>query len=105
MVKLRMRRLGNRNRPFYRLHAVDSRVKRNGRVIEELGHYDPLEKDPAKQVKLDVERCAYWLSVGAQPSDTVRSIIRKAGVKTDSGTKIADQTGLKPATPVAPATA
>ena len=98
MVKLRMRRLGNRNRPFYRVNAVDSRVKRDGRILEELGHYNPLEKDAAKQVKLDLGRCAYWLSVGAQPSDTVRSLLRKAGLKTDSGTKTDAQTGLKPAT-------
>ncbi|MEX0742086.1 MAG: 30S ribosomal protein S16 [Phycisphaeraceae bacterium] len=85
-VRLRLKRLGNRNRPFYRLAAVDQRQKRDGSVIEELGWYNPLA--PAeKQVELDADRCAYWLSVGAQPSQTVASLLRKSGVNPKSGTK------------------
>ncbi|HNX37534.1 MAG TPA: 30S ribosomal protein S16 [Candidatus Cloacimonadota bacterium] len=78
MVKLRLRRMGAINRPFYRIVAVDSRKKRDGEYIECVGWYDPKPAD----LKLNVEtdRAIYWLSVGAQPSDTVRSLLRKAGV-------------------------
>lgn len=78
VVRLRLKRMGRRHRPFYRLAAVDSRKARDSRVIEELGHYDPLQKDEAKQVLLNNERVSYWLSVGAQPSDTVRGLIKRS---------------------------
>lgn len=96
-VKLRMRRLGNRNRPFYRINAIDSRTKRDGRVIEELGFFNPLEKDDAKALGLNLQRVAYWLSVGAQPSTTVATLIKRKGMVAASGTKLADQKGLTPA--------
>ena len=83
-VRLRLTRLGRRHRPYYRLAAMDSRVKRNGRVIEELGHYDPLAKDDVQALKINKERAEYWLSVGAQPTDTVRSLLRKSGVEVKS---------------------
>ncbi|MEF3695405.1 MAG: 30S ribosomal protein S16 [Candidatus Cloacimonadota bacterium] len=78
MVKLRLRRMGANNQPFYRIVAVDARVKRDGKYIECVGWYDPKPKD----LKLNVEtdRAIYWLSVGAQPTDTVRSLLRRAGV-------------------------
>lgn len=79
-VKIRLSRLGRRHRPFYRMAAIDSRSPRNGRVIEELGFYDPLAKDEESALKVDAERAAYWLSVGAQPSDTCRVLLRKSGV-------------------------
>lgn len=79
-VRIRLKRLGRRHRPSYRLAAVDSRSPRDGRVIEELGYYDPMAADPGKQFRLDNERIQYWLSVGAQPSDTVRSLLRKGGL-------------------------
>lgn len=60
--------------------AVESRNARNGRVIEELGFYDPLAKDEESGLKVNTERAEYWLSVGAQPSDTCRSLLRKSGV-------------------------
>ncbi|MBI1369016.1 MAG: 30S ribosomal protein S16 [Planctomycetes bacterium] len=91
-VKLRMKRLGSTHRPFYRLTAVDERKKRDGRVIEEFGHYNPVEKDPAKQTVIKLDRAAYWLSVGAQPSDTVATLLRKAGLNAKSGTKVDAQT-------------
>jgi len=69
--------LGRRHRPFYRVAAIDSRAKRDGRVIEELGYYDPIAGDEAKQVSLRLDRVDYWLSVGAQPSDTVRRLIER----------------------------
>lgn len=79
-VKLRLKRMGRKNRAFYRLNAMDARSPRDGRIIEELGYYDPIEKDPAKAVKVDVERAKYWIGVGAQPSDTVADLLRKLGL-------------------------
>ncbi len=78
MVRIRMQRLGRRNRPFYRINAIDKRTRRNGKVIENLGWYDPIAKDESKQLFLNGERIKYWLSVGAQPSDTVRDFLAKA---------------------------
>jgi small subunit ribosomal protein S16 len=80
-VSLRLKRLGRKNHPFYRLNAIDSRSPRDGRVIEELGHYDPVNKDKDKQFVAKIERCQYWLSVGAVPSETVSTLLKKAGVE------------------------
>ena len=80
MVRLRLKRFGRRHRPFYRLCAIDQRAARDSAPIEELGFYDPIEKDDAKALNLKAERVQYWLSVGAQPSDTVRGLLKKAGV-------------------------
>jgi small subunit ribosomal protein S16 len=85
VVKLRLKRFGRRHRPFYRLNAMDTRSARDSRAIEELGHYDPLEKDDAKAVTFKKERIEYWLSVGAQPSDTVRNLLKKAGIDPTPG--------------------
>lgn len=90
-VRLRFKRMGNTHRPFYRLTAVDQRDKRDGRVIEELGTYNPLDTNEAKQVNFKLDRVAYWLSVGAQPSETVGNLIAKAGLKSQPGTKVEDQ--------------
>ncbi len=78
MVRIRMARHGRPHRPFYRINAVDARVKRNGSVIEELGWYDPMTSDATKKLQLHEERIKYWLSKGAQPSDTVRDFLAKA---------------------------
>lgn len=80
MVRLRLKRGGRRHRPAYRLAAVDQRASRDGRVIEELGSFNPLEKDQEKQLTLKRERIEYWLSVGAQPSDTVRNMLKRNGI-------------------------
>lgn len=80
-VKLRLKRMGQANRPFFRIHAVDSRSPRDGRTIEQLGHYDPVNKDQAKQVTVDLDRAKHWLDVGAIPSETVSSILKKAGLE------------------------
>jgi len=80
VVRLRMKRFGRRHRSFYRLNAVDSRRPRDGRVLEELGWYDPQAKSPDQQVSLNRERIEYWLGQGAQPSDTVRSLLIKHGI-------------------------
>ena len=80
MVKIRLKRFGRRNRPCYRICVMDQRSARDSRAIEELGHYDPIEKNAEKAITLKADRIKYWLGVGAQPSDTVRSLIRKAGI-------------------------
>jgi small subunit ribosomal protein S16 len=77
MVKIRLKRMGRRNRAFFRICAFDSREERDGRSIEQLGTYDPMEKDESKKVVLKRERIEYWLSVGAQPTETVASILKK----------------------------
>ncbi len=77
MVKIRLKRMGRRNRAYFRICAFDSREERDGRSIEQLGTYDPMEKDESKKVVLKKERIEYWLSVGAQPSETVASILKK----------------------------
>ena len=80
VVRLRLKRFGRRHRPFYRVCAIDQRFARDSDPIEELGFYDPLESDTAKSIRINAERAQYWLSVGAQPTSTVRSIFRKAGI-------------------------
>jgi len=80
-VKLRLKRMGRSNRSFFRLNAIDSRSPRDGRVIEELGHYDPRDKDQSKQFVAKLDRCRYWLDHGAVPSETVSSLLKKNGVE------------------------
>jgi small subunit ribosomal protein S16 len=87
MVVLRLKRFGRTHRPFYRLCAMDRRAPRNGKVIEELGWFDPLAADD-RQVSLKIDRIDYWLSVGAQPSETVRSLLKKADCDPTPGKKI-----------------
>ena len=79
MVKIRLRRMGAKKAPFYRIVVADSRYPRDGRFIEEIGTYDPL-KEPA-EVKVDAERAKDWIKNGAQPTDTVKSLLKKAGVR------------------------
>lgn len=79
-VRLRLKRVGRRHKAVYRLAAVDGRRPRDSKVIEELGSYDPCQKLAEKQALLNRERIEYWLSVGAQPSDTVRGLIKKQGI-------------------------
>lgn len=78
MIKLRLRRMGAKKRPSYRIVAADSRSPRDGRFIEIVGTYDPIT-DPAT-IKLNTERVKHWLSVGAQPTDTVRHIFQREGI-------------------------
>ncbi|MFM1815737.1 MAG: ribosomal protein [Pseudomonadota bacterium] len=80
-VKIRLARGGTKKRPFYRIVAADANSPRDGRYIERVGSYDPmLPKDSAERVKLDLERCKYWLSVGAQPTDRVARFLDKEGL-------------------------
>jgi small subunit ribosomal protein S16 len=80
-VKLRLKRMGRKNAPFYRLNAIDSQSPRDGRVIEELGYYDPRNKDKTKQFVAKIDRCKHWLDVGAVPSETVSSLLKKNGLE------------------------
>lgn len=75
MVKLRLARFGAKKRPFYRIVAMDSQGKRDGRYIEQLGTYDPMQDPPA--VTMNDERVRYWLSVGAQPTEAVERLVKK----------------------------
>ena len=76
-VKIRLKRIGTKKTPFYRVVVADSRYPRNGRFIEEIGYYDPM-KTPA-EIKLDEEKVQKWLKNGAQPTETVKSLIAKNG--------------------------
>jgi small subunit ribosomal protein S16 len=78
VIKIRLRRTGAKKRPSYRIVAAEHSSPRDGRFIEILGHYDPLT-EPAT-VKVNAERVKYWLSVGAQPSETVAGLLKRAGV-------------------------
>ena len=78
MVKIRLRRMGAKKSPFYRVVVSDSRSPRDGRCIEEIGTYNPLT-DPAT-INIDAEKAQTWIKNGAQPTDTVRGLLKKAGV-------------------------
>ncbi len=77
-VKLRLKRMGAKKRPFYRIVAADSRAPRDGRFIEIIGHYNPLT-DPV-ELKIDEEKALKWLANGAQPSETVRNLLSSQGI-------------------------
>ena len=79
-VKLRLKRMGSKAKPFYRIVAADTRSPRDGKFLETLGTYDPIKKDAP--VTVNEERILSWLSNGAQPTDTVRSILSKKGIMT-----------------------
>ena len=81
MVRLRLKRFGRSHRPYYRLCAIDQRAARDSSAIEELGEYDPLEKDAEKALSINIDRARYWLKVGAQPTRTVSSLLKRAGVE------------------------
>ena len=75
MVKIRLRRMGAKKAPFYRIVVADSRCPRDGRFIEEIGTYDPMAE--VENIKVDLERAKYWISNGAQPTETVRGLLTK----------------------------
>ena len=77
MVKIRLKRMGMKKKPFYRIVVADERAARDGRFVEEIGYFNPLT-EPV-DLKVDAERAKYWLSVGAQPTDTTRALLKKAG--------------------------
>ena len=76
MVKIRLRRMGAKKNPYYRIVVADSHFQRDGRFIEEIGTYDPTATPSA--VSIDMERAKYWISCGAQPTDTVKALLKKA---------------------------
>ena len=77
MLKIRLRRMGAKKAPFYRIVVADSRAPRNGAFVEEIGHYNPIT-EPV-ELKVDVEKAKNWMKNGAQPTDTVRALLKKAG--------------------------
>ena len=77
MVKIRLRRMGAKKNPFYRIVVADSQSPRDGKCIEEIGTYDPLASPSV--IKVNAERALYWIKNGAQPTDTVRALLKKAG--------------------------
>ena len=87
-VRIRLKRMGRRHRPFFRVCAMDARTPRDGRVIEELGYYDPMVKEVDARAILNGERIDYWLGVGAQPTPKVKVLIKKYG---SAGTHLEQQ--------------
>lgn len=77
-VKIRLRRMGAKKNPFYRIVVADSRYPRDGRFIEEVGTYDPM-KEPS-EVKVDADKVKTWIANGAQPTDTVKALLKKEGI-------------------------
>lgn len=77
-VRIRLRRMGARKRPFYRIVVADSRSPRDGRIIEEIGYYNPISQPV--EIKVDEDKAKQWLSTGAQPSDTVKTILKNQGI-------------------------
>jgi small subunit ribosomal protein S16 len=78
LVKIRLTRMGAHKKPFYRMIVADSRARRDGPFIEVLGTYDPL-KEPS-EIKIDLEKAKYWIQKGAQPTDTARKLMQRAGL-------------------------
>jgi small subunit ribosomal protein S16 len=95
VIKLRLRRMGAKKRPFYRIVAAEHSSPRDGRFIEILGHYDPLT-EPAT-VKVNEERVRHWLSVGAKPSETVEGLLKRAGVIAAAASAPAEETATSAA--------
>ena len=93
-VRIRMKKMGRRHRPFYRICVMDARKPRDGRAIEEVGSYDPMVREKSDRVRLSMDRIDYWLSVGAQPSDKVATLIKK--VKTNKFGSISEPPPLTP---------
>jgi small subunit ribosomal protein S16 len=99
-VRIRMKRLGRKHRPYFRIVAIDHHQPRDGRVIEELGSYDPMVKNTDERVKLVPDRVKYWMSVGAKPSENVEILIKKYMAKLEQ--KAAEGTAAPTTEPAAP---
>ena len=96
MVKIRLQKLGRRNRAFFRIVVMDVRTKRQGSYLEKLGTYDPIETVPEKQVLVDLERVKHWTALGAQPSDAVINLLRKRGLQVNNKPTQAKKKDKKP---------
>lgn len=96
-VKIRLRRIGKKKAPFYRVVVADSRYPADGRFIEEIGYYNPLENPVV--IKIDTEKAQKWMANGAQPTDTVKSLLKKAAAqaKTEAAEQPAAEAEKKPA--------
>lgn len=92
MVVIRLKRFGRTHRPSYRVVIMDRRAPRDGRVIEEIGWFDPVAPDD-RQLEIKIDRADYWLSVGAQPSQTVSTLLRRLDCEPKSGKKLAAADG------------
>jgi small subunit ribosomal protein S16 len=103
-VRIRMKRLGRKHRPYYRIVAIDHRQPRDGRIIEELGSYDPMVKNTDARVTLRPDRIKYWMSVGAKPSENVDVLLKKYMAKFEQkATETAAQAAAAPTSPQEPA--
>ena len=85
-VSIRLKRFGTKKRPYYRIAVMDSREATKGRPLEEIGFYHPIEAED-RQVKIDAQRASYWISQGAIPSNTVKNLFAKEGIKASAGVK------------------
>lgn len=99
-VRIRMKLMGRKHRPYYRIVAIDHRQPRDGRVIEELGSYDPMVKNTDERVKMNLERVDYWTGVGALPSENVAVLLKKYRKKMQKQAA-APQTPAEPTAPTA----
>jgi len=96
-VRIRMKKMGRKHRPYFRIVAIDARQPRDGRIIEELGSYDPMVKETDERVRLKADRVKYWQSVGALPTEKVAVLLRKYLAKWEQ--KAAEAAAAPPATP------
>ncbi len=80
MVRIRLKRMGRKNRPFYRIAIMDAREERDGKTIEEIGWYDPLASENDKREFIKKDRVEYWVGVGAKPTESVAAILKRQGV-------------------------
>ena len=102
-VRIRMKRLGRKHRPYYRIVAIDHRQPRDGRIIEELGTYDPMVKNTDERVRLRPDRIKYWMGVGALPSENVDVLLKKYMAKFEQKAAVAASLAQAPAAPQEPA--
>ena len=102
MVRIRLKRMGRTHRPFYRISVMDAQMKRDGKTIEDIGHYDPMVPDKSQRVTLNMERLDYWIGVGAQPTEKVAVLIKKLR-KNDWGATNAPPAPQAPKQPDPPA--
>ncbi|MDA0809298.1 MAG: 30S ribosomal protein S16 [Planctomycetota bacterium] len=102
MVRIRLKRMGRTHRPFYRISVMDAQMKRDGKTIEDIGHYDPMVTDKSQRVTLNMERLDYWIGVGAQPTEKVAVLIKKLK-KNDWGVTNAPPAAQAPKQPEPPA--
>jgi small subunit ribosomal protein S16 len=101
-----MKMMGRKHRPYFRIVAIDARQPRDGRIIEELGSYDPMVRDTDSRVRLKPERCEYWMGVGAKPSENVAVLFKKylKKIKEQQAAAAAAATAPPEAAPPAPTT-